>query len=225
MEHRPFLPASVLLATLACALAAPAPAGGAEIEPLALARFSQGDAEGWKVRRFEGETRYRIVEIDGRKAMRADSAAAAASLYLEREIDIAARQVLEWSWRIERTVPAADERAKAGDDFAARVYVVAPGEGLFALPIAISYVWAGRARIGEDWPNPFTEKVRMVAVESGDARAGEWRNHRRDLRADFRRFFGRDVKRLEGVAIMTDADNTGGTARAWYGDILLRPAE
>jgi len=30
------------------------------------------------------------------------------------------------------------------------------------------------------------------------------------------------VEELEGVAVMTDADNSRQRARAWYGDILLR---
>ena len=50
----------------------------------------------------------------------------------------------------------------------------------------------------------------------------QWRTHRRNLREDFRRLFGREVDELEGVAVMTDADNSGQRARAWYGDILLR---
>ena len=191
-------------------------------EPLALGRFSVGDLEGWQVRHFEGETRYRIVEDEAGKALEAVSDAGASSLYLERGIDLAARPVLEWRWRVEAPLSVADERVKAGDDFAARVYVVAPGEGLFALPIAISYVWSASASVGADWPNPFTSKVRMVAVESGPAHAGEWRSYRRNLREDFRRLFGREVGELEGVAVMTDADNSRQRARAWYGDILLR---
>ena len=191
-------------------------------EPLVLGRFSSGDTEGWELRHFEGETRYRIVEAGGSRVLEAQSEAAASSLYLERGIDLAARPVLEWRWRVEAPLSVPDERVKAGDDFAARVYVVAPGEGMFALPIAISYVWAGRAPVGADWPNPFTSKVRMVAVESGPARAGAWRSYRRNVREDFRRLFGRDVDRLEGVAVMTDADNSGQRARAWYGDIVLR---
>ncbi|MCY3753024.1 MAG: DUF3047 domain-containing protein [Alphaproteobacteria bacterium] len=191
-------------------------------EPLVLGRFSAGDLKGWQVRHFEGETRYRIVEAGGAGVLEAESAAGASSLYLEREIDLAARPVLEWRWRVEAPLSVSDERAKAGDDFAARVYVVAPGEGMFALPVAISYVWAGSAPVGADWPNPFTSKVRMVAVESGPAHAGAWRTHRRNLREDFRRLFGREVDELEGVAVMTDADNSRQRARAWYGDILLR---
>ena len=210
---------TVRLALAAAALLAALPL---RAEPLVLGRFSAGDTEGWQVRDFEGETRYRIVEAGGTRVLEAESDGAASSLYLEREIDLAARPVLEWRWRIEAPLRVPDERVRAGDDFAARVYVVAPGEGLFALPIAISYVWSGSAPVGADWPNPFTSKVRMVAVESGSARAGAWRSYRRNVREDFLRLFGREVGELEGVAVMTDADNSRQRARAWYGDIVLR---
>ena len=193
----------------------------ARAEPLVLGRFSSGDIAGWEVRKFEGETRYRIVELEGRRVLEADSAASASSLYLEREIDLSETPILEWRWRIEKTPGVGNERIKEGDDFAARVYAVAPGPGMFGLPIAISYVWAGSARIGDAWPNPFTSKVMMFALDSGDGKAGIWRTHRRNVRADFLRLFGRKVDRLEGVAVMTDSDNSGLCARAWYGDIVL----
>ena len=191
-------------------------------DPLVLGRFSAGDIGGWQVREFEGETRYRIVELDGRKVLEADSDSSASSLYLEREIDLSETPVLEWSWRVEKPPGVTDERTKDGDDFAARVYVVAPGEGIFGLPLGISYVWAGQARVGEFWPNPFTSRVMMFALDSGNGAAGTWRSHRRDVRADFLRLFGRKVDRLEGVAIMTDSDNSRRRARAWYGDLALR---
>ena len=204
---------------LAVSLAAPF----VRAEPLVAGRFSAGDLAGWKTRKFEGETRYRIVELDGRRVLEADSASSASSLYLDREIDLTRTPVLEWRWRIEKTPGLANERVKDGDDFAARVYAVAPGRGIFGLPIAICYVWAGSARAGDAWPNPFTSKVMMFAVDSGDARAGTWRTHRRNVRADFQRLFGRDVDRLEGIAVMTDSDNSRHRARAWYGDIVLHP--
>ena len=197
----------------------------ARAEPLALGQFSAGITEGWQTRAFEGETSYRIVELDGRLVLEGDSISSASSLYLEREIDLAARPVLEWSWRIAGTPEVADERTRGGDDFAARLYVVAPGEGLFGSPIAISYVWAGRAAAGDYWPNPFTSRVMMLALDSGNRNAGAWRTHSRNVRADFLRLFGREVDRLEGIAIMTDSDNSGLKARAWYGDIVLRPAD
>ncbi len=195
----------------------------ARADPLVLGRFSSGDTDGWQVREFEGETRYRIVEVDGRKVLEADSVSSASSLYLERKIDLSETPVLEWSWRIEKPPGVTDERTRDGDDFAARVYVVAPGEGIFGLPLGISYVWAGQARVGEFWPNPFTSRVMMFALDSGTGASGAWRTHRRDVRADFLRLFGRKVDRLEGIAIMTDSDNSGLSVRAWYGDLALRP--
>ena len=184
---------------------------------------SPGDSGDWEIEEFEGETSYRVVKIDGQRVLKADSNATASSLYLEREIDLTETPILEWRWRIEKPLAIDDERIKAGDDFAARVYVVAPGEGMFALPRAISYVWANRAEVGESWPNPFTSKVMMVAMDTGDVEAGTWRTHRRDVRADFLRLFDMEVDELEGIAVMTDTDNCGQSARAWYGEMAFHP--
>ncbi len=195
----------------------------AHAEPLVFGWPASGDDEGWEEREFDGETRYTVRELDGRRVLEAESEAAASCLYLEREIDLAATPVLEWSWRIGGTPAVADERIKDGDDFAARVYVVAPGDGWFAMPIAVNYVWASDAEVGTAWPNPFTDNVMMVAMNSGDRHAGAWRTHRRNVRDDFRRFFGVEVDALEGIAVMTDSDNSGLSARAWYGEIALHP--
>ena len=210
----PFAP--VFLAVLLVAL--PADAG-----PLVLEWPSSGDRGDWEIEEFEGETRYRVVELDGRRVIEADSAATASSLYLEREIDLTETPILEWSWRIEKPLAVDDERIKEGDDFAARVYVVAPGEGWFDMPRAVNYVWANRADVGQSWPNPFTSKVMMVAVQSGEGEAGTWQTYRRDVRADFRRLFGMEVDALEGIAVMTDSDNCGQSARAWYGELAFHP--
>ena len=195
----------------------------AHAEPLVLAWPSAGNDRGWEIEEFEGETRYRVVKLDGKRVLEADSAATASSLYLEREIDLTATPILEWSWRIEKPLAVDDERIKDGDDFAARVYVVAPGEGWFDMPRAVNYVWANGSEIGDAWPNPFTSKVMMVAVDTGTGDAGTWRSHRRDVRADFQRLFGMEVEELEGIAVMTDSDNCGQSARAWYGEIAFHP--
>ena len=199
-------------------VALPAHAG-----PLVLEWPSSGERGGWKIEAFEGETRYRVVELDGRRVVEADSAATASSLYREQEIDLTETPLLEWSWRIEKPLAVDDERIKEGDDFAARIYVVAPGEDWFDMPRAVNYVWANRADVGESWPNPFASEVMMVAVQSGDGEAGTWQTYRRNVRADFRRLFGMEVEALQGIAIMTDSDNSGQSARAWYGEIAFHP--
>ncbi|MES9927398.1 MAG: DUF3047 domain-containing protein, partial [Candidatus Thiodiazotropha sp. 6PDIVS] len=46
-------------------------------------------------------------------------------------------------------------------------------------------------------------------------------SERRDIKQDFKTFFGEDVTEIDVVAIMTDTDNTDSTATAWYGDIYF----
>ena len=196
-------------------------ASGAAAAETAVGRFSAGDLAGWEEREFEGRTRYEITddpEGTGR-VLAATSEGGASALYLERKIDLAKTPILSWRWRVEAPLPISDERVKAGDDFAARVYVVSRGFGLLRRPLAITYVWAN-APVGSAWPNPFTTRAVMVVVDAGPG--GTWRHPERDVREDFIRYHGKDVKRLAGVAIMTDTDNSGSEGRAWYGDLSFR---
>jgi hypothetical protein len=63
----------------------------------------------------------------------------------------------------------------------------------------------------------------MVALRSGAAGTGRWHEERRDVRADFQRYFGIELDSVDGVAVMTDCDDAGGKARAWYGDVRFEP--
>jgi hypothetical protein len=83
----------------------------------------------------------------------------------------------------------------------------------------VVYVWAARQPAGSDWPSAYADQARVVALRSGTAEAGQWREERRDLRADFRRWFGIDARHVDGVALMTDCDDGGGAASAAYGDL------
>ena len=210
-------PRPVAAALFAASLLASGAAAGETI----VGRFSAGDVAGWEEREFEGRTRYEIADdSDGTgRVLAATSEGAASAFYLERRIDLAKTPILSWRWRVESPLPISDERVKDGDDFAARVYVVSRGFGLLRRPLAITYVWAN-APVGSAWPNPFTSRAVMVVVASGPG--GTWRGHARNVREDFRRYHGKDVKRLAGVAIMTDTDNSGTAGRAWYGDLAFR---
>lgn len=89
---------------------------------------------------------------------------------------------------------------------------------------ALNYIWANRLPQGEIVANPFTETTMMVAVNSGSQKLGEWVTVERDIVADYKAAFGREPPKLAGVAIMSDSDNTGESATAWYGDIeLIKP--
>nr|WP_260500766.1 DUF3047 domain-containing protein [Aquabacterium sp. J223] len=68
-----------------------------------------------------------------------------------------------------------------------------------------------------------SDRIRKIVVESGRARLGRWQRHERDIAADFRAAFDEEPGPLIGIALMTDSDNTGTSAEAWYGEVELLP--
>lgn len=202
--------------SMLCCLPLLAWAAGERVD---IARFSQSDLSSWQTKVFTGETRYSLESTDGRTALRAESSGAASGLYREISIDLNKMPILNWSWKVDNVLPGANEHTRAGDDYPARVYVVFSGGLAFWRTRAINYVWSNKQPVNSKWRNAFTGNARMIAVESGAGRAGEWVNERRDVRADYRSLFGTEPGNVDAVAIMTDTDNTGMTASAWYGDI------
>ncbi|HET9653071.1 MAG TPA: DUF3047 domain-containing protein [Usitatibacter sp.] len=154
---------------------------------------------------------------------------------------------LAWRWKIDHVVASADMERRAGDDFAARVYVFfdVPVDTLpfgervkirlarliygDALPTAaLCYVWDNRHAPGTSRWSAYTDRVRMVVLESGNERAGAWVGERRDLAADFRAAFGAQWRgpapAITGVALGNDTDQTGETVTARFGDVRLERA-
>ena len=180
-----------------------------------------GDVAGWEEKVFEGKTLYEAVRQDGRSVVRATSRGTASGLFLRRRIDLEKTPILRWRWRVEGTLGDIDERTREGDDYSARVYVIRSHPVFPWRTRAVNYVWASTRTPGETWRNAYTDSSRHVAVRSGDLHAGRWVDERRDVRADFRELFGESVRYVDAVAIMTDTDNTGGAAVAFYGDIAF----
>lgn len=182
--------------------------------------YRNGLAPGWQEKSFAGRTLYTVAQEQGRFHVRATSSAAASGLYYKIDYDPNQWPLLRWSWKIAKTLQKGDARTRAGDDYAARIYVIFPSL-LFWNTKALNYVWANRLPKGEAIPNAFTAKAMMIAVQSGDALAGSWRTEERNIVEDFRRYFGTEPPRVGAIAIMTDTDNTGETALAHYGPIIM----
>jgi hypothetical protein len=161
------------------------------------------------------------VEDDGKRFyIKATSNAAASGLIYKIEYEAREQPILRWSWKIERTLAKGDERTKAGDDYAARVYVVFPTLFFWRTKV-LNYIWANKLPRGEALPSAFTANSMMIAVESGNERAGQWRNEERNIHEDFKKYFKTEPPRVGAIAIMTDTDNTGESVTAWYGPIII----
>ena len=89
---------------------------------------------------------------------------------------------------------------------------------------AINYIWEGHAPVETIVPNPYTNRAMMIVVESGEEKINQWVCEERRCLEDYRKAFGETSPMISGVAIMTDTDNTGESATAYYGDIIFRKA-
>lgn len=193
----------------------------ADTDILRIGSFAGSGLAGWSEKSFKGNTEYRIVADDGENVLQATSHGAASGLVFETAYDPRDYPVLSWRWKVSNTIGKGDSRTRAGDDYAARVYVIFP-HWFFLKTRTLNYIWANRLPKEAVQANVFTGNAMMIAVESGDEHVGEWRDVSRDIVADYRRAFGEDPPSVGAIAIMTDTDNTGETAMAWYGDIVAR---
>lgn len=180
-----------------------------------------GSIDGWKERSFSGNTDYRLVDDGGVEVLRGHTKGQASIFYKEQDVDLDKTPVVSWSWKIAGSFENSDEKSRAGDDFPARVYVVARVGLLPWDTLAINYVWSSKNALGTTWANPFTDKAMMVVVKSGDADAGKWVTHSRDVASDFETLFGRKIRKIQGYAVMVDGDNTGSEGTAWFGNIAF----
>jgi len=175
----------------------------------------------WAERSFQGNTAYSIVTLDNKEVLQAEARGSASALYRETRIDLQQTPYLQWSWRIENTFgPAINEQSKAGDDYPARIYVVRRGGLAFWRTKTINYVWSSNSPVNQRWNNAYAGRnAQMWPLNSGDSQASEWITHTRDIRADWREAFGESIDSLDGIAVMTDADDSGAFVRSWYAGI------
>lgn len=183
-------------------------------------------------------THYTLVQDDGTTVLQADASNSASALMHEGNIDLARTPVVAWRWKAEGPVAGADNRVGSREDAPARLVFCFDGDmhklSLFDrasmqlakrlggqdLPYAtLMYVWSNTAAPGTVIANPHTDRVQMIVVSGQPGDAGHWQSLRRDLVHDYEKAFHEPPGRITGYGLLTDTDNTGTTARAWYGDI------
>ena len=178
--------------------------------------FSARDMVSWETRSFEGQTRYAVVRDNGVEVLEAKARGQASAKYLEREIDLSETPYLRWCWKVDVRYAGLDERTQAGDDYPARLYV-ARKTGLLPWQVqSVNYVWSSNQAAGAGWPNAFTDRAMLLALQGKRSPLGEWRAEVRNVSADYKTLFGDAASTIDGVALMSDGDNAGGNATAWY---------
>ena len=233
----------------ALALAAATAWAQPAIAPFSAARPGAQLPEAWNERHARGAPppRASLVDDGGTTILELDSDAAAGAIVHAASIDPTATPVLAWRWKVDRVVARGNLEAREGDDFAARVYVffdlplealpfaarwkvrlarLIYGDGVPAA--ALCYVWDNSHPPGTTAWNAYTDRVRMVVLQSGDASAGRWVEERRDVASDFRAAFGAQwsgpTPRVSGIGAGSDTDQTGEHVVARFGDFRFEAA-
>lgn len=204
--------------------------------------FNAKDKAQWEKMVLPGKLRtaYRLERQPQGYALKAQADSSASML--RQRLQIAPEQLgrLSFDWRVERLIPGADMLQRDTEDSPVRLILVFDGDRQQFTPknamlselthsltgehlpyATLMYVWCNQCPAESVIVNPRTDRIRKLAVESGDARLDQWLSYTRNIRADFEKAFGEAPGALLGVALMTDTDNTRSTTRAWYGNVRL----
>ena len=191
-------------------------------------------------KKIEKHKDYTLVK-DDTVVVKAEAEASASGLTREIRIDPKEYPVVQWRWKVNNILKKGDVNRKDGDDYPARIYITFEYDssklsffekakyeavrlfyGQYPPLGAINYIWESKAPLGTMVPNPYTDRVMMIVVESGEEKLNQWVHEERNVYEDYKNAFGKDPTAISGVAIMTDTDNTGEKAIAYYGDIFFK---
>jgi hypothetical protein len=174
-----------------------------------------------KVRGADNNTIYTVGSNENGNFLKAVADNAASGLGKEIKIDLNKTPFINITWKIERDLPGIKENTKKGHDFAARVFAVKKTGATPLSNRAINYVFSSNNEIGFNSPSPYTKKSIDNVLASTKKNINEWVTVKANVKEDFKKFHGLDVSELDGLAIMSDTDNSKMKAIAYYQNIYF----
>ena len=174
-----------------------------------------------KVRGADNNTLYEVGSNENGNFFKAVADNAASGLGKEVKIDLNKTPFINITWKIEKDLPGINENTKKGHDFAARVFAVKKTGATPLSNRAINYVFSSNNEIGFNAPSPYTKKSIDNVLASTKNNFNEWVTVKANVKEDFKKFHNLDVNELDGLAIMSDTDNSKMKAIAYYQNIYF----
>ena len=174
-----------------------------------------------KVRGADNKTIYTLGSNDNGNYYKAIADNAASGLGKEIKIDLNKTPIINITWKIEKDLPGIKESTKKGHDFAARVFAVKKTGATPLSNRAINYVFSSNSEIGFNSPSPYTKKSIDNVLATTKDNLNKWITVKANVKEDFKRFHDLDVNELDGLAIMSDTDNSKMKAVAYYQNIYF----
>ena len=174
-----------------------------------------------KVRGADKKTVYSIGANENGNYLKSVADNAASGLGKEVKIDLNKTPFINITWKIEQDLKGIKENTKKGHDFAARVFAVKKTGATPLSNRAINYVFSSNNDVGLNWPSPYTKKSVDNVLSSTKNSLDEWVTVKSNVKEDFKKFHDLDVNELDGLAIMSDTDNSKMKSIAYYQNIYF----
>ncbi|MDA9691327.1 DUF3047 domain-containing protein [Candidatus Pelagibacter sp.] len=174
-----------------------------------------------KVRGADNKTFYSVGSNENGNYLKAIADNAASGLGKEIKIDLNKTPFINITWKIEKDIPGIDETAKRGHDFAARVFVIKKTGATALSNRAVNYVFSSNQDVGSNSPSPYTKKSVDNVLATTKTNLNEWVTVKANVKEDFKKFHNLDVNELDGIAIMSDTDNSKQKSITYYQNIYF----
>ena len=174
-----------------------------------------------KVRGADNKTEYSVGSNENGNYLKAIADNAASGLGKEIKIDLNKTPFINITWKIEKDIPGINETTKKGHDFAARVFVIKKTGATALSNRAINYVFSSNQDIGSNSRSPYTKKSIDTVLATTKTNLNEWVTVKANVKEDFKKFHKLDVNELDGIAIMSDTDNSKKKSITYYQNIYF----
>ena len=190
-------------------------------ETINVFEFTKEEMKVLEVRKIKGKTTYTLASNENGNYLKAEAEGKASGLGKEIKINLLKTPFINITWKVEKDLSGIIENSKKGHDYAARVFVIKKTGATALSNRAINYVFSSNNLVGENWSSPYTKKSIDYVLSTTKEHHNQWITAKANVREHFKKFHDLDVKELNGVAIMTDTDNSKLKAISYYQNIYF----
>ena len=193
-------------------------------EKVQVFQFTENELKNLKVKKVRGadnKTNYVVGKNENGNFLKADADNAASGLGKEIKVNLKLTPIINITWKVEKNLSGIKEDTKKGHDFAGRVFVIKKTGATPLSNRAINYVFSSNSDIGNNWPSPYTKKSIDNVLSTTKEKMNQWVTVSANVKEDFKKFHDLDVNEIDGVAIMTDTDNSKMRAITYYQNIYF----
>ena len=191
-------------------------------EKINIFNFNDNDLTKFKSHSIKKKTNYSIITENGQSYLKAEAEGQASGLGQEIKVDLNKTPFLNITWKVEQGIPGIKENSKKGHDFAARVSVIKETGSLPWQKKAMNYVFSSNEKTNSHWMGPYRKQIiDYVASSLVDSKEKSWVTVKLNVKEHFKKFLDLDLVEIDGVAIMTDTDNTKQKAVSYYKNIYF----